>query len=72
MTKTGKHARHRRTRRIDLRLEEFAWETLDAESARLGVSPEELLEFSLLYYLADADSGRIAREITRSPYRPGL
>ncbi len=69
MSKAANRAQRRRTRRIDLHLDQFAWEALDAESVRLGVSVEELLEFSLLYYLADADSGRIAREITRSPHR---
>jgi len=30
----------------------------------------ELITFSVLYYLADVDSGRIARQIAMSPY-PG-
>jgi hypothetical protein len=46
----------------------FAWETVRAESARLGVSVEELVAFSVLYYLADVDSGRVARRIALSPY----
>ncbi len=62
--------RVRRSRSVELQLDEFAWEALDAESVRLGVSVEDLLAFSLLYYLADLDSGRIARNITRSPYPP--
>lgn len=69
MTDAAKRSQCRHHRRIHLHLDEFAWEALDAESVRLGVSVEELLEFSLLYYLADADSGRIAREISRSPHR---
>jgi hypothetical protein len=48
----------------------FAWETVEEESARLGVSVEELVAFSVLYYLADVDSGRVARRIVMSPY-PG-
>lgn len=59
-----------RSRSVELQLDEFEWEALDAESARLGVTAEELLAFSLLYYLADVDSGRIARAIARSPYPP--
>jgi hypothetical protein len=46
----------------------FAWETVEEESARLGVSVEELVAFSVLYYLADVDSGRVARRIVMSPY----
>jgi hypothetical protein len=53
---------------LTLRLDDFAWETIEQESAHLGVSVEELIAFSVLYYLADIDSGRIARQITRSPY----
>jgi hypothetical protein len=59
-----------RLRSIELHLDAFARDALDSESARLGVSAEELLTFSLLYYLADVDSGRIAREIGRSPLSP--
>ena len=54
--------------RPTLRLEGFAWEAIEEESARLGVSVEDFVAFSVLYYLADIDSGRIARRITRSPY----
>ena len=55
-------------RTLTLRLEDFAWETIEQESAHLGVSVEDLIAFSVLYYLADIDSGRVARQITRSPY----
>jgi hypothetical protein len=51
-----------------LRLGEFAREALAEESARLGVSSEELASFSVMYYLADFDSGRIARR--RPPLTP--
>lgn len=53
---------------MTLRLERFAWETLDEEAAREGLTLEELITFSTLYYLADVDSKRISRRITRSPY----
>jgi hypothetical protein len=33
-----------------------------------GVPVEELVSFAVMYYLADVDSGRIARRISRSPY----
>jgi hypothetical protein len=55
-------------RSISLRLDEFAWEAIEHESTRLGVSEEELVAFAIMYYLADLDSGRIARRI---PGRPG-
>jgi hypothetical protein len=57
-------------RSLTLRLDDFAWEAIEQESTRLGVSVEDLIAFAVLYYLADVDSGRIARGISRSPY-PG-
>jgi hypothetical protein len=48
---------------LALGLDCFAWEALEQESAELGVSVEELVAFSVLYYLADRDSQRIARRI---------
>jgi hypothetical protein len=50
-------------RRLTLGLEPFAWEALEQEAARLEVSIEELASFGVLYYLADGDSGRIARRL---------
>jgi hypothetical protein len=48
---------------LRLRLDRFAWQAIGEESHRLGVPVEELARFSVLYYLADLDSGRIARRI---------
>jgi hypothetical protein len=48
---------------IGLRLGESTTDALVAEAERLGISTEELANFSVLYYLADLDSGRIARTI---------
>jgi hypothetical protein len=48
-------------RKLALRMDEFAWEALQHESTRLKVSEEELIAFAVMYYLADVDSGRIAR-----------
>ena len=48
-------------RDLVLRLDGFAWEAIQQESARLGVTEEELLAYAVMYYLADVDSGRIAR-----------
>jgi hypothetical protein len=49
---------------VTLRLDGFAWAELERESARQEMDPSELASFAILYYLADADSGRIARRIT--------
>jgi hypothetical protein len=49
--------------RMTLSLEGFTRELLEAEASRLDVSVQELVTFSVLYYLADANSGRVAREI---------
>jgi hypothetical protein len=55
--------------RVDeLPLDGFAREALEQEARRMGVSPREVMTFAVLYYLADLDSGRIAREISTSPY----
>jgi len=48
-------------RSVTLRLGDFVWEAIDYEAARSGSSREEIIAFSVLYYLADLDSGRIAR-----------
>jgi hypothetical protein len=55
-------------RGITLRLDDFAWEAIQHESTRLKVSEEELIAYAVLYYLADVDSGRIARRISSSSY----
>jgi hypothetical protein len=50
-------------RGLTLALDRFALEALEEECAQLGVSVEELARFAVLYYLADLDSGRIARQL---------
>jgi hypothetical protein len=55
-------------RSVTLKLDGFAWEAIEEEAGREGVSVEELITFSALYYLADVDSGRISRRISASPY----
>lgn len=50
-------------RSLRVHLSDFAWEALEEESTRLDVTIEELVGFSVLYYVADADSGRIARRL---------
>jgi len=56
-------------RALRLQLDEFALQASVEEAARLDVSVEELATFALLYYLADLDSGRIARAIPTSQSR---
>jgi hypothetical protein len=53
-------------RELMLKLDDFTWEAIQEESAELGIAVEELIAFSVLYYLADRDSGRIARRIPTS------
>jgi hypothetical protein len=65
-SRDGQHSRADRS--LTLTLERFAWETIDEEAAREGLAIEELITFSVLYYLADIDSGRVSRQISRSPY----
>ena len=55
-------------RALSVRLEGFACEAAEQESARLGVPVEDLVGFAVLYYLADVDSGRIARRISGGAY----
>lgn len=50
-------------RRLALELDSFVWQTLSEQSNELGVSVEELVSFSVLYYIADLDSKRIARRL---------
>jgi hypothetical protein len=53
---------------VTVRLEGFTSEALAEESARLGVSVQELVAYAVTYYLADVDSGRVARRLSREPY----
>ena len=52
---------------VTLRLDGAAWEAIKEEAVHEGSTV-----FSVLYYLADADSGRISRRISRSPYPRSL
>jgi hypothetical protein len=58
----------RTARALELKLDRFAWESIAEEAAREGLTVEELVGYAVLYYLADADSGRVARQVSRSPY----
>jgi hypothetical protein len=56
---------------LGLELDAFGREMLAQQCGELGVSEEELIRFALLYYLADLDSGRIARRIPDAQGAPG-
>ena len=50
-------------RTLALRLDDFAWEALAGQAAKLETSVDELAAFAVLYYIADLDSKRIARKL---------
>jgi hypothetical protein len=51
------------TGEITLRIGGFVRDLIEVEALQLGISAEDLVRFSVLYYLADLDSGRIARDV---------
>lgn len=59
-------------RELMLKLDEFAWEAIRAECSKQEISAEDLIEFAVLYYLADCDSGRVARRIVPVELRQEL
>jgi hypothetical protein len=64
----GEERRDGQEHSVQVSLEGFAWEALERESERSGVPVQELVAFAVLYYLADLDSGRISRQVMRSPH----
>lgn len=60
--------RRERRRSVTLEFEAFAWQSINEEAAREGLTLEEFVTSSILYYLADVDSGRIARQAARAPH----
>lgn len=60
---SDERADHEGRRTLALRLDHFAWEALSEQAAELETSVDELVAFSVLYYLADLDSKRIARKL---------
>jgi hypothetical protein len=60
---------------VTIELDEFGYETLQAEATRQDVTLEQLIEHAAMYYLGDIHSGRAAVQIFRrsvadSPGRP--
>jgi hypothetical protein len=62
-TQRSERHRGRSEPTVVLKLDRFTSDAMTSEAARLGVSLEELASFAVLYYLADLDSGRIARQL---------
>jgi hypothetical protein len=62
----------RGTRSVVAQIDGFVAEAIDEEAERLGISADELVSFSVLYYLADVDSGRISRKITSQHPVPAI
>ena len=54
--------------RVDL--DGFAFERLEGEARRQGVTIDQLVKHALMYYIADLDSGRIARKSLEFPEDP--
>lgn len=51
----------RQTQPLTLELEPWAHEELAREAREREMTPQDLAAFAIAYYLADRDSGRIAR-----------
>ena len=60
---------------VTIELDDFGYESLQAEADRQGVTLETLVEHAAMYYLGDLHSGRAAvqifqRSVAESPARP--
>jgi hypothetical protein len=54
------------TAQVEVELGQRAWQTLVEEAASQAVAPETLARHALLFFLADADSGRLAATVERA------
>jgi hypothetical protein len=50
-------------RELELTLEASVWDSLAEEAARQGVSPEQLAQHAVLYFVADREAGRVPARI---------
>ena len=55
-------------RQVTIAFDEFGFTELESLAERQGVTIEELVAHAAMYYLADADSGRMAAKV---PQRHG-
>lgn len=49
--------------RLELRVEEGLWRSLEEEAERQGVGVSEMLEHAVLYFAAEVDAGRFTERI---------
>jgi len=56
---------HHMDRKVEIEFDEFGWEALTDLARRQSVSIEELVRHAAMYYLADADSGRVSHRVPR-------
>jgi hypothetical protein len=71
-TRGTRRADDRRTRscaKVEFALDGFAAEAVEQQAGDFEVTVEDLVGFAVLYYLADVDSGRIARTVPRRAAR---
>jgi hypothetical protein len=61
----GEENRRTRGRARVVELDGFAAEAIEQQADRFAMEVEDLIGFAVLYYLADVDSGRIARTVPR-------
>jgi hypothetical protein len=52
---------------IEVELDEETWTALAAGAERHGIAVERLAEYAYLHFLADLESGRLARRLAESP-----
>jgi hypothetical protein len=50
-------------RQFTLTVEDAIWREFTLEAARQSVSPDQLLQHAVLYFLADRDTGRLTQRI---------
>jgi len=50
-------------REVRLEVDADRWKVLESEAQRQGIPLERLLEHAVLLYLADIDSGRLAKRV---------
>jgi hypothetical protein len=58
--------------KLELELDAFTAEAVEQQAGDFEVTVEDLVGFAVLYYLADVDSGRIARAVPRRAARISL
>lgn len=48
---------------VQLTVDEAIWREFTVEAERQGVSPDQLLQHAVLYFMADRDTGRLTQRI---------